>query len=54
VTAPSKSNPTHRQPNREHDDVRPAPLDTPAFRKLLAEESKLPTALIKDRNISVD
>ncbi|HEU0200553.1 MAG TPA: tripartite tricarboxylate transporter substrate binding protein [Burkholderiaceae bacterium] len=32
----------------------PAPLDTPAFRKLLAEEGRLLTALIKDRKISVD
>lgn len=32
----------------------PAPLDTPAFRKLLDGEGKLLTALIKDRKISVD
>ena len=32
----------------------PAPLDAPAFRKLLDAEGKLLSALIKDRRISVD
>ena len=32
----------------------PAPMDAPAFRKLLDDEGKVLTALIKDRKVSVD
>jgi hypothetical protein len=32
----------------------PEPLDTAAFRKLLDNEAKVLSALIKDRKISVD